>query len=319
MLDLNEFVTFAAVADLGSFSRAAAKLDLSKALVSKHIADLERTLGVKLVNRTTRRVGLTAAGEIFHRRCHELIAHANGARHELEQFRDAPGGTVKVSASMSFGRLHLVPAIARFLKRYPNVSIELELSEKFADLVSGNTDVVVRQAEEPRLLSFVARRLLPLRQVVCATPAYLERHGRPASPDDLTRHNCIVRTANSKGEWMFDSPSGSQMVRVTGNLRANNADGVLQAVLQDLGIGAMPSMVAGDLLRQGRLERLLPDHALPNLVLYAAYLPNPTMATCVHTFVDFLGGAFGQPPYWDEGLGLWPDAEPPAKVPGGLA
>jgi DNA-binding transcriptional LysR family regulator len=307
MLDLNEFVTFAAVADSGSFSRAAQKLDVSKALVSKHIADLEHTLGVKLLNRTTRKLGLTAAGAIFYQRCQQLIAHADGARHELEQFRSAPGGLIKVSASISFGRLHLVPAIARFLARYPSVSIELELSEKFADLITGDADIVVRQAEEPRLLSFVARKLAPLRQIVCATPSYLRQHPMPRTPDDLIQHNCIVRTANLRNEWIFRQEEQLLPVRVKGNFKANNADGVLEAVLGDVGIGAMPSMVAAEHIRGGRLVMLLPEYRLPDLVLYAAYLPNPTMSQCVQIFVAFLCSEFGNAPYWDRGLGFAPD------------
>jgi len=303
MFDLNEFVTFAAIVEAGSFSRAAEKLDVSKALVSKHVADLEHTLGVKLLNRTTRKLGLTPAGAIFYERCQQLVSHVDLARHELEHFRSTPGGLIKVSASIAFGRLHLVPAISRFLASHPDISVELELSEKFADLISGDADVIVRQAEEPRLMSLVARKLAPLRQIVCASPSYLARHAAPLRPEDLASHNCLIRTANLRNEWIFHDKDGARhAVRVQGNFKANNADGVLGATLQSLGIGAIPSMVAAEYVRSGKLVRLLSGYNLPPLVLYAAYLPNPTQPQCVQTFVSFLGAEFGDSPYWDKGL-----------------
>ena len=302
MLDLNEFVTFATVTETGSFSRAAERLSVSKALVSKHIGDLEHSLGVKLLNRTTRKIGLTSAGALFYERCRQLIADADVARQELERFRKTPGGTIKVSSAISFGRLHLVPAIARFLKRYPGIGIELDLSERFADLVTSGADVVIRSAEEPKLLSLVARRVAPMRWVLCATPRYLSSHREVRTPTDLVEHNCIVYSTNARSEWTFHGPGGVETVRVRGNYRANNADGVMQGALLDLGIAALPSMAAASQLREGRLVRLLPAYALPEKTLYAAYLPNPTMAQCVQTFVHFLVDEFGDHPYWDEGL-----------------
>ena len=302
MLDLNEFVTFATVTDTGSFSRAAEKLEISKALVSKHIGDLEHSLGVKLLNRTTRKVGLTAAGAVFYERCRQLIAHADIARQELERFRKTPGGTIKVSSAISFGRLHLVPAIARFLEKYPDISVELDLTDRFADLITSGADVVIRSAEQPRLLSLVARKVAPLRFLMCATPAYLARHPTPRTPSDLAQHNCLVYSTNARSEWIFDGPDGQEVVRVKGNYRANNADGVLQGTLLGLGVAAIPSMAAGEHIRAGRLVRMLPQHRLPEKTLYAAYLPNPTMAQCVQTFVHFLVERFGEHPSWDDGL-----------------
>jgi DNA-binding transcriptional LysR family regulator len=302
MLDLNEFVTFATVTETGSFSRAAERLEISKALVSRHIGDLEHSLGVKLLNRTTRKIGLTAAGAVFYERCQQLIAHADNARHELERFRVTPGGSIKVSSAISFGRLHLAPAIARFLNTYPDMSVELDLTDRFADLVTGGADVVIRSAEEPRLLSLVARKVAPLRWITCATPAYLDRHDTPRTPHDLTRHNCIVYSTNPRGEWSFDGPQGVELIRVRGNYKANNADGVLHGVLQGLGVAVVPCMAAAEYLNAGRLVRLLPEYLLPEKTLYAAYLPNPTMAQCVQTFVRFLVDQFGDHPYWEHGL-----------------
>ncbi|ALM83353.1 LysR family transcriptional regulator [Bordetella sp. N] len=299
MLDLNEFLTFSAIADTKSFSRAAEKLGISKALASKHVADLEQSLGVKLLHRTTRKLGLTPAGELFHERCRQLIAHAHDARHEIEQFRSSPGGHIRISSAMTFGRRHLLPAVARFLLRYPEVSVDVDLTQQFPDLVTGGADVVIRQADEPVLLSLVARRLAPMRMVTCASPAYLARNPMPQVPADLATHNCLVYFANPRGEWIFHGPDGDHAVKPKGNFKANSADAVVEAALGDLGVAVVPTFAASDALRGGKLQRLLPDYNLPERALYAAYLPNPTMAHCTKLFVDFLVEQFGDTPYWD--------------------
>jgi LysR family transcriptional regulator for bpeEF and oprC len=302
MLDLNEFLTFSVIAETKSFSRAAEKLGISKALASKHVADLEQSLGVKLLHRTTRKLGLTPAGALFYERCRQLVAHAEDARNEIEQFRSAPGGQIRISSAMSFGRRHLVPAITRFLEQYPNVTVELDLSQQFPDLITGGSDVVIRQADEPVLLSLVARQLAPVRWVACASPAYLARHPAPHAPRDIAGHNCLVYFSNTKSEWTFTGPDGVHTVRVKGNFKANSADGVLHAALGNLGIAVVPTFAASEYLHSGMLQRVLPAYRLPERALYAAYLPNPTMAHCTRLFVDFLGDYFGDDPYWDRGL-----------------
>jgi DNA-binding transcriptional LysR family regulator len=304
MVNLNEFVTFVSIAEAGSFSLAAEKLGISKALATKHVAELEHSLGVKLLHRNTRRIGLTAAGEMFLERCKQLLAQAEAAVHDLEKFRSSPVGHVKVSSAMAFGRIHLVPLIARFLEANPGISVELHLTDRFADLVTSGEDVVIRTAAEPRLLSLVAKPLAPWRWILCAAPSYLERHGSPQQPQELVAHNCIVYSSNVDGIWRFSGAVGEESVRVRGNFKANNADGVLQATLQGLGIAAITTMAAAGEVRAGRLVRLLPEWQLPNGVLYAAHLPNPTMPLCVRTFIQFLQSELGETPYWDEGLGF---------------
>ncbi len=304
-LKLNEFVTFAAIADARSFTGAAERLGISKALATKHVADLEHSLGVKLMHRTTRKIGLTTAGNVFFERCKHLIAQAEGAVSEIEQFRHAAGGHIKVSAAIAFGRLRLVPLIARFLEAHPGVCVDLHLTDRFADLVTGGVDVVIRTAEEPRLLSLVARKLVPWRWVLCAAPSYLKRHPAPRTPQEVARHNCLVYSSNTSGEWRFRDARGEEStVQVKGNFKANNADGVMQAALAGLGVAAITTSAAADEIRAGRLVRLLPDQLLPEGALYASYLPNPTMAQCVQTFVRFLEAEFAGEAPWEEGLGF---------------
>jgi LysR family transcriptional regulator for bpeEF and oprC len=304
MVNLNEFLTFATIVEAGSFSAGADKLGISKALATKHVADLEQALGVRLLHRTTRKLGLTAAGSMFHEHCRKLLSQAEQAVHAVEQFRATPGGHIKVSAAIAFGRLHLVPLIARFLEKHPGISIELHLTDRFADLVTSGEDVVIRTADEPRLLSLVARPLAPWRWILCAAPQYLQRHGTPRNPAELRSHNCLLYCANTDESWKLAGPDGDHTVRVHGNFKANTADGVLQATLQGMGIAAITTMAAAAEVRAGRLVRLLPDYRLPEAMMYASYLPNPTMPQCVQTFVHFLAGELGDQPYWEEGLAL---------------
>ena len=304
MIHLNEFLTFATIVEAGSFSGGAEKLGISKALATRHVADLEQALGVKLMHRTTRKLGLTAAGAMFHERCRALIAQAETAVHEVEQFRADPGGHIKVSAAIAFGRLHVVPLIARFLARHPQISVELNLTDRFADLVTSGEDVVIRTADEPRLLSLVARPLAPWRWILCASPDYLARHGTPGTPAELRDHNCLLYCSNTSGSWHFSGADGDETVRVRGNFKANTADAVLQATLQGMGIAAITTMAAAADVHAGRLVRLLPQYRLPEGMVYASYLPNPTMKQCVQTFVHFLASEFGDEPYWERGLAL---------------
>jgi DNA-binding transcriptional LysR family regulator len=304
MINLNEFVTFARIVEAGSFSAGAEKLGISKALATKHVADLEQVLGVKLMHRTTRKLGLTVAGKLFYERCRQLLSQAESAVHDLEQLRAAPGGHIKVSSAIAFGRLHLVRLTARFLALYPGISIELHLTDRFADLITSGEDVVIRTAEEPRLQSLVARPLAPWRWILCAAPAYLEERGTPQSPRELAEHNCILYSTNLDGCWKFSGSDGELAVNVRGNFKANSADGVLQAALQGLGIAAIPTMAAAEEVWAGRLVRLLPGYRMPEGMLYASYLPNPTMPQCVQTFVQYLTSELGDEPYWDRRLGL---------------
>jgi len=199
--------------------------------------------------------------------------------------------------------MHLVPAIAKFMRRHPNVRIDLDLSQKFADLVAGGADVVIRQAEEPRLQAMVARKLAPLRWVLCASPSYLSRCPVPPSPTDLARHECLTYPSNARGEWTFSEQGGAPVVaRVSGSYRASNADGALKAALAGLGVAALPTFAAAAHLHLGALVRLLPHWRLPERVLYAVWLPGPNLPQRVQALVRFLGERLGAMPARDRDL-----------------
>jgi LysR family transcriptional regulator, regulator for bpeEF and oprC len=299
MRDLNAFATFAAIVDTASFSRAAERLGISKALASKQVAQLEDELGVKLLRRTTRKIGLTTAGELFYERCVEMLAHAEGARHEIQRYNTEPGGLVKVSAVLSFGRRYLVRAIAAFLHAHPRMRVQYE-SGAFIDLISGRADVVIRTAEEQQLQSLVARKLARLRWVVCAAPSYLQGHSPPQRPEDLLQHNCVVYVSNARGEWVFNGPAGHVSVKVGGNFKANNADAVAEAAAAGVGVAIVPLFACADHIRNGQLVRLLADYELPETTVYAVYLPDRNLPQPIQLFVHFLSQYFGSEPYWDQ-------------------
>ena len=301
MRDLNALAIFVAVVRLNSFALAAEHCGVSRALVSRQVQTLETTLGVRLLHRTTRRLGLTQAGEKFYARCLRVLEDAEDAFLDMEN--DAAGalhGVIRVSAGMAFGRLHLLPAVADFLAANPGVKIDVSLSEQFADLVSGGTDLVVRMADTPRLGSLVARKLAPAEFVLAAAPAYLARVPAPAVPADLAHCNCIRYGGESDGVWTLEGESGVEKVHVAGSLRANNADGILEGVLAGVGIGILPTFVAAPWLARGELLRVLPAWRMPGRTLYAMFLPERRLPVRVTQFVRFLGERFGSATYWDD-------------------
>lgn len=304
MRDLNALATFVAVVKANSFTGAADRCGISKALVSRHVQDLEKSLGVKLLNRSTRKLGLTQAGERFYERCSRIVADAEEAVRDVEELSRGAHGLIRISTAITFGRMHLLPAVHEFLARNPGIQIDVTLTERFADLISGNADLVVRLAEEPRLNNMVARRLAPARWVVVASPGYIVAHGKPCVPYDLSDCNCLVYDKPKSGEWRFRGPEGEVSVKVSGNLRSNVADGLLDAAMAGVGVAALPSFAASEHIVAGRLVELLTDYALPDSTLYAVFLPDRRLPERIRSFVQFLSERFAQEPYWDQALAL---------------
>ncbi|MFM0742189.1 LysR family transcriptional regulator [Paraburkholderia xenovorans] len=299
MQDLNALATFVAVVNANSFSLAAERCGISRALVSKHIQMLEASLGVKLLNRTTRRLGLTQPGERFYERCLGVLEAADGAVRDIEDVAHGPRGLIRVSTAISFGRLHLLPAIAAFLEANPLIQVEVTLSENFADLISGGADLVVRMADEPRLSNLVARKLAPVRQILVASPGYLASVGTLQSPDDLLRCNCLLYIDGAREAWRFQGQTGAMEIKVSGNLRASNADGIAEAALAGVGIGMLPTFAVGHHLKAGRLVSVLEHYRLPERTLYAVFVPDRHLPQRIRTFVDFISERFSTGPYWD--------------------
>lgn len=300
---LGAMAVFARVIEAESFSSAARELGLSKSAVSKQIARLEDELGVRLLNRTTRRLSLTEAGTAFYEGCRRVVAEAEAAELAVTQLAAAPRGRLKVNAPMSFGVREVGPALPEFMACYPELSVELVLNDRVVDLVEEGFDIAVRIA---RLgdSSLIARRLAPCRHVLCAAPDYLAVRGTPRSVEDLKEHDCLQYSYQHSGEaWHLSGPGGEQQVRVRGRLRVNNGDALLTAALGGLGVALLPSFICGDDLRAGRLVHLLAEWGGPaETAVYAVYPASRNLSPKVRVLVDFLAARFGPMPSWDRSL-----------------
>lgn len=299
---LAEMEIFVRVVEEGSFSAAATALGLTKSAVSKRVAALEDRLGARLLNRTTRRLSVTDAGAAFHGRAARILAEAEEAEAEVSCLQAAPRGLLRVNAPVTFGVTHLGPLLPGFLGRHPELSVDLVLNDRFVDLVEEGFDVAVRIADLDDS-SLIARRLCPSDRVVVASPAYVARHGAPATPEALAAHRCLLYSyLRRSGEWCLRHASGREArVRVEGAaLRANNGDVLRQAAVDGLGVTMMPTFIVGADLAAGRLVRLLPDWQDATGAVHAVWPAGRFTPAKVRAFVDLLVEAFRTPP-WQAG------------------
>jgi DNA-binding transcriptional LysR family regulator len=291
---------FVRVAEAKSFTAAAKRMRLSKSLVSRQVAALEAELGVRLLQRTTRSLTLTEAGERYFEASQRILAQLEEAKLSVSTLQAAPRGRLLVNAPMSFGFLHLAPVLPQFLERHREIEIEMTLNDRFIDLIEEGFDMAVRIGRLPDS-SLVARKLAPLRRTVSASPAYLARHGTPAVPDDLKAHECLCYSNLARSEeWRFVHADGRPWpVEVKGRLRANNGDALRAAALQGAGIANLPSFIIGADLQAGRLVSLLADYVPQDAAIYAVYPHSRHLSPKVRAFTEFLAQRFGPVPYWD--------------------
>lgn len=299
MLDLNLMAVFAHVVEGGSFSAAARRLGMSRSAVSKAVAKLEKALGARLLNRSTRHLSVTEVGAAFAEHCTRVLAEALQAEQAVSSLHGQPRGVLKVAASVAFGTLHVAPALADLLDRFPDLDIDMTIGDRPVDLAEEGYDVVVRVARElpPHL---VARRLAPVRRKLCATPGYFARYGVPHVPQDLSRHNCLDYThSGEQGLWRFTGPQGEIAVPVSGRLRINDDEALSQAVLRGLGLALLPTFIIGRDIQAGRLRTVLSEYIPVEQHVYALYLPTRHLPAKIRAFIDFLLERFGPDPYWD--------------------
>lgn len=305
---LEDLRLFTLVAEGKSFTKAAEKLGLSKSAASRRIGELEARLGARLFNRTTRHISLTQVGEGFHARVSQALEALEEAERSVASQHQAPRGTLKLAAPMSFGFVHLSGAIADFMGLYPEVAVDMDLSDRYVDLVEEGYDLAVRVGRL-KDSSLVARRLCPARAVICASPHYLARRGTPMDPADLADHDCLIYTNIPNPEqWTFRTAPGSEAtrnVRITGRLRANNGDALREAAIHGQGLALLPTFIVGDALSAGRLVPVLDNFLLPPGAVHAVYPANRHLSPKVRAFVDFLAGRFGPVPYWDASLTIF--------------
>lgn len=285
--------TFDAVVERGSFTAAAEILGISKPVVSKQVSQLERHLGVQLLQRTTRRLHLTEAGEVFARYAHSIVAEAREAEQSVLPLQSEPQGVLRISASESLAMSLLPKALVGFQQRFAKVKLDLRISGQFVDLVEEGIDVALRVGELDDS-SLVARRLMPCRFHVAASPRYWQRAGRPEHPNDLGGHNCLIYSQSPKaGSWVFaDNDGDSLNVKVKGNLRSDAGRILLDAAINGQGVLIAPTYMLADALQAGQLETVLETYYRPATGLYAVYPYSKLVSSKVRAFVDHLVDAW---------------------------
>ena len=287
-----EMRVFAAVVDAGSFVGAADALELSKTAVSRHVSELEARLGVRLLHRTTRKLSLTAEGQVFHARCKALLGAVEAAEAEITAGSVQPSGVLRLNVPVTFGLMHLAPLWPDFMQRYPQVTLDVSLADRVVDLVEEGFDLAVRIAQLSSS-TLVSRQLATTRMVLCASPEYLRRHGGPQRPADLAQHRVLAYSLFHQGEhWAFDGPQGREVVKVNPILRTNSGDTCVAAALAHQGVVLQPSFLVGEALRQGDLVEVLPGHRSGEMGIYAVYPSRQHLPPKVRAMVDFLVEAF---------------------------
>jgi DNA-binding transcriptional LysR family regulator len=301
MTDLEDLRSFVTVVESGGLNRAAARLGVSKSIVSRRITRLEADLGTRLLSRTTRGISPTEAGIEFKTRCDRILVELEEARDAVAQQGRSVRGRLRLSAPMAFGVRHLATVLADLVRLHPALELDVSYTDRVVDLLGERFDAAVRIG----ILgdsSLVARRIAPVRAVLVASPDYLSRRGRPTTPQDLTAHECLIYTARLVPEWHFQSGKRWIFVRPEGRLRSDSGEAILQWALAGLGIMDAPSFLVSDAIESGALEPLLPDYPRPEVGIHVVRPPGSYVPGKVRVLIDTLVERFGGTPAWDRCL-----------------
>jgi DNA-binding transcriptional LysR family regulator len=285
---LTSLRAFIKVVELGSFSEAGRQLRLSRSAISKYVSDLEQDLGVQLLNRTTRHASANENGQAYFERVLGILAELDAADHAAAQLQATPRGLLRVNAPMSFGTLRLGPMLADFMAVYPELKIQLVLSDEQVDPVQGGYDVTLRIADLESS-SLIARKIVAIDRVICASPSYLSQHGVPKHPGDLRGHALLTYGFLLTGnQWKLTGKDGEHWIQPEWTLCANNAEVLRDAAVKGRGVALIPVFILGDALKTGTLRAVLEDYRAPPLALYAIYPPTRHLSVKVRLFIDFL-------------------------------
>lgn len=302
-MNIEHLKLFVRVAATQKMSQAAQDLGISAAVASTYINKLELDVGVRLVHRTTRRVSLTEEGRVFLQHAEEILNSMETARSIVGKAKLSPSGKLRITAPASFGRMHLVPAVAGFLQKYPDISIDFRLTDTIVNLVEGGFDIAIRDARIDDK-TVVAKHLAPDTRLLCAAPSYIAAFGEPATPYDLLHHDCI----NFRGieTWSFQDGYHQEdliTIKPQGRLYVDNGEALRDACVAGAGITIGSTWSIYEHLRSGALVPLLPDYPLySNTAIWALYSGTSMLAPKVKAFVDYYADVFGDNPYWNEGL-----------------
>lgn len=300
-MNVEHLKLFIRLASTHNISMAGQELGLSPAVASSHISKLEDGLGIRLVHRTTRKVSLTEEGLAFLPHAEEVLASVEAARASVGIGDTLPKGTLRVTASASFGRMHLIPALKGFLEKYPDLAVDLRLSDTIVDMVEGGFDIAIRNAEL-KDSTLIARKLAPDNRIICASPEYLAKYGEPLTPKALREHQCI-NIIGLEG-WTFNTPDGPVNIKSHSNFRTDHGEAVRDACINGIGIALNATWSVYQQLQRGELVQILKDYPLvSDTAIWAVYPSSRLVAPKVRAFIDYFAECYGTPPYWDKKLG----------------
>jgi DNA-binding transcriptional LysR family regulator len=311
---ISDLEIFARVARTGNMSAAGREMGLSPAVVSKRISQLEDRIGARLFQRTTRHLTLTETGAGYFKRVVDILSLCEEAEDFVSRRNTKPRGALKVTMPTTFARLHIAPYIGAFLERYPDIELDAQLTDTFVDIIREGFDLAIRIGELEDS-SLVARKLAPDARVICASPAYLDRHGAPTSLADLDGHNCL--SAGAQDVWRLEGPEGQSLVRTNGNIRSDSGEFIREALRAGLGLGLRSTWDVGAELKSGELQIVLPQYrGSSSVAIYAVYPCREFMPAKVNVLIEFLADLYSPVPYWERDLDLakLPQARPAPKA-----
>jgi DNA-binding transcriptional LysR family regulator len=295
---IDSMKVFVRVAERGSFSAVATQMDVARSVVTRQVAALEAHLGVKLIARSTRSLTLTSAGTTYLERCREILNLVEAAETGLDEERQVPRGLLRIGVPLSFGLRHLLPLLLDFNVAYPELTLELDFSDRSVNLVEQALDLAIRIT--PRLHPLdVARRIGSSKLLVVAAPEYLQRHGEPQHPAELAGHQCLVYLPTQQGGWSFLVEGALQTFPIGGRMRANNGDALMEAAIRGLGITCQPSFIVASALEAGRLQAILANYPMPELGIFTLLPSHRYIPHRVRLLVDYLAERIGSRPYWE--------------------
>ncbi len=299
-MNIDHLQLFVRIAATQNISLAGKELGLSPAVASAHMNKLEASLQVRLLHRTTRQVSLTQEGQTLLPHAQELIEGVEIARASVGAGYLSPRGKLRIAASASFGRMHLLPALSDFFSQYPDLQVDLHLSDSVVDMVEGGFDLAIRDAKLNDS-SLVARKLAPVSRIVCASPDYLARHGEPKTPDELLNHACINLVGLDT--WTFQTPAGIQRIKTPSRLRTDNGEAARDASVNGLGVIISSTWCCYQQVQAGELVPILKEYPLDtHTAIWAVYPSSRLLAPKVRTFIDYFAEKFSATPYWDQAI-----------------
>jgi DNA-binding transcriptional LysR family regulator len=290
---------FVRVAEQGSFASVAQQMGVARSVVTRRVAALESRLGTKLIARSTRRLNLTSAGAAYLEKCREILDLVEAAETGLDAERLMPRGAIRISMPLSFGQRYLAPPLLDFSRLYPEVALNMDLTDRRANLIEEGIDLAIRVTDRLGPQE-VARRISSTRLAVVASSAYLERQGTPKRPADLAAHECLAYTLSANASWQFTVEGKPQNIPVHGRIQSNNGDVLLRAAMEGLGITCQPTFIAADALASGTLTEILTDYPPPEIGIYAVLPGNRHIPHRVRVLIDFLIDRLGPEPAWNQ-------------------